>query len=63
MCEACYGQDAMIRRLLLQHPEERAKLTPEGADYYGFKRDPESGEWVDAWVEGHADFRAEPVEQ
>jgi hypothetical protein len=63
MCQACFDQDAMIRQMLLAHPTEREKLTPEGALYYGFKRDPLKGTWVDAWTDKKPEFRAEPVEQ
>jgi hypothetical protein len=59
MCQACFEADAMFRRYLLQRPHERDKLTPEMADYYGFKRDGASGQWVDAW---EADA-AEPAQQ
>jgi hypothetical protein len=58
MCQACFDQDFMIRKMLLDHPEEREKLTAEGADYYGFKKDA-AGRWVDAWA---GQFEAEAVE-
>ncbi|MGI8526450.1 MAG: hypothetical protein ACR2K5_09790 [Pseudolabrys sp.] len=57
MCQACFEADAVFRRYLLQRPAERDKLTPEEADYYGFKRDI-FGQWIDAWD----DIRAVAVE-
>jgi hypothetical protein len=50
MCQARFDAEAMFRDYLLRRPDERKKLTDEEADYYGFRRDPASGLWVDAWT-------------
>jgi hypothetical protein len=46
---ACMEQDALFRAYLLERPEEREKLSDEEAKYFGFKRDPLTKAWVDAW--------------
>ena len=49
MCMACMQEDALFRAWLLEKPEEREKLSDEEAQYFGFKRDPLTKKWVDAW--------------
>ena len=49
MCMACMQEDALFRAYLLERPEERDKLSDEEAKYFGFKRDPLTKKWVDAW--------------
>lgn len=61
MCLACVQEDALFRDYLLERPEERDKLTDEGAAYFGFKRDKLTGQWVDAWA-GSDSFVAEAVD-
>ena len=59
MCMACMQEDALFRAYLLDRPEERDKLSDEEAKYFGFKRDPLTGKWVDAWADA---FVAEAVD-
>lgn len=59
MCLACIEGDMLFRAYLEERPEERDKLTDEEAKYYGFKRDPLTKKWVDAWGDN---FQAEAVD-
>ncbi|MGE0565760.1 MAG: hypothetical protein AB7O50_14725 [Pseudolabrys sp.] len=59
MCLACMQEDALFRAYLLERPDERDKLTDEEAKYYGFKRDPLTKKWIDAWEDA---FAAEAVD-
>ena len=49
----------LFRAYLEERPEERDKLTDEEAKYYGFKRDPLTKKWVDAWGDK---FQAEALD-
>jgi hypothetical protein len=64
MCQACFEADAMFRGYLLARPDERERLTPEEASYYGFRRDLMTNQWVDAWIDQirNGQFRVDAIE-